>query len=77
MNPTQKVDILKKCLYCGKTMLPKLITALTEAQAEISFKAGMKEVVEWVKASGDASLYTQQGEYTDEWQAKLKEWGLC
>ena len=37
---------------------------------------GIWEVVEWVKESGDTSLYTQSGEYTDEWQAILKKWGI-
>ncbi len=52
------------------------LAAVCKAQAEISFKAGIKEVVEWIKASGDASLYNQHGDYTDDWQAKLKEWGI-
>jgi hypothetical protein len=40
-------------------------------QAVISFKAGIKEVVEW--------LYTHNGgqnEYYNEWHEKLKEWGI-
>ena len=52
---------------------------VAEAQAEISFKAGTREVVEWLKE--------RQGNWCDEcgtvivieleeWRAKLKEWGL-
>ena len=39
-------------------------------QAEISFKAGIKEVVEWV------SININTDSRRDEWQAKLKEWGI-
>jgi len=49
---------------------------IAQAQAEISFKAGIREVVEWIKGH---TLY--KGDYTfhidvDQWQAKLKEWGI-
>jgi len=40
---------------------------LLEAQAKISFKAGIKEVVDWV----DEDL-----EYSSAWQEKKKEWGI-
>ena len=49
MSPEMKVDILKDCRHRGETMLPKLIINLTEAQAEISFKAGMKQGI-WLFA---------------------------
>jgi len=39
-----------------------------EKQAEISFKAGIKEVVDFVKEGG----YLMG----DNWQAKLQEWGI-
>ena len=39
-------------------------------QAEISFKAGIKEVVEWVKA------HPRIQHSWDEWQSKLKDWGI-
>ena len=38
-------------------------------QAEISFKAGIKEVVDWVVIN----LNTDSRR--DEWQTQLKEWG--
>ena len=46
-----------------------------ELIAEISFKAGIKEVVEWIKERdcGDKSCVAIT---IDDWQAKLKEWGL-
>lgn len=54
-------------------------------QAEISFKAGIKEVVEWIREHGN-----QEASYTGDlhmtrswielsigaWEAKLKEWGV-
>ena len=39
---------------------------LLEAQAEISFKAGMKEVLEWIKEHN-----AQPDEILDTWQAQL------
>ena len=51
--------------------------ALIEAQAEISFKTGIKEVVGWVLNNsqwlpGRTAAYFQKS----EWQAKLRKWGL-
>jgi len=46
--------------------------SLCLAQAEISFKAGMQEVVEWIYVRiPNPFPYVEL-----EWQAKLKEWGL-
>ncbi len=40
-------------------------------QAEISFKAGVREVVKWIESNGhqDSVIYS-------EWQKKCKEWGI-
>jgi len=46
----------------------------TEIQAEISFKAGIKEVVEAIKTN-DPWLYAHLINGV-EMQAKLKEWGM-
>ena len=62
-------------LPCYKCGMPLSQTSQKEIY-ELGEKAGIREVVEWIKASGDTSLYSQNGEYTDEWQAKLKEWGI-
>ena len=43
--------------------------AIAKAQAEISFKAGIKEVVEF--ANHFAGI-----KHNPEWKAKKKEWGL-
>ena len=49
-------------------------------QAEISFKAGIKEVVEWVRIHSykiDTRIYTvPSGRAISDidWQAKLREW---
>jgi len=50
-----------------------------ERQAEISFKAGMREVVEWVDNNPVFMQSSTLGIKTPiatnaEWEAKLKEW---
>ncbi len=54
-------------------------------QASISFKAGVKEVVEWINEHSNAkATYTDDLHMTRRWlempiglwQAKLKEWGI-
>lgn len=51
-------------------------------QAEISFKAGVKEVAEWIKQrmehiTGEKMTpYWQMELLEHEWQSKLKEWGI-
>ena len=42
---------------------------LCQAQAEISFKAGVREVVEWARLYSDITC-------NPGWQDKLKEWGI-
>jgi hypothetical protein len=50
----------------------KLISDLLELQAEISFKAGMRDVVEWFRTElGDN--YPIGTQLLDD---KLKEWGI-
>ena len=56
------------------------------SQAEISFKEGMKEVVEWIEKNGnyaetshDSTMSSGEdifGVAPMDWQAKLKEWGI-
>lgn len=46
---------------------------IAEAQAEISFKAGIREVVEWINENGGLFCASYQ---KGKWQAKLKEWGI-
>ena len=58
------------------------VDALISEQAEISFKAGIKEVVDWVQLvppetklpEGNMPHYVIS---IEQWQAKLKEWGLA
>ena len=40
-------------------------------QAEISFKAGIREVVEWLRENGG-----EPDHILDKWETKLKEWGI-
>lgn len=47
--------------------------ALLLEQAEISFKAGIREVVEWIDNRPDC-LAGSVLLHKDEWQAKLEEW---
>jgi len=44
---------------------------LREAQAEISFKAGIKEVQEFIRQEYHIGLHLDP-----TWQSKLKEWGI-
>jgi len=46
----------------------KRLRPILEAQAEISFKAGIREVVEWTRRAMEAWFSR------DELEAKLKEW---
>jgi len=49
---------------------------LLNEQAEISYKAGIKEVVDWLGKSC-ACFKKEDGKYlVGDWQAKLKEWGV-
>ncbi len=48
---------------------PLPIHAMLKAQAEISFRAGIKEVVEWVINHYD------NGIFLDEFKAQVKVWG--
>lgn len=46
---------------------------ILQAQAEISFKAGVKEVVDWlINDSYDTTIH-----FGEDWQAQLKEWGIA
>lgn len=49
---------------------------MCERQAEISFKAGIREVVEWVNAQDYELFRTGYVNKPEVWQAKLKEWGI-
>ena len=50
------------------------LEAIAETQAEISFKAGVGEVVAWIKANNHEPI--SLGVVSKEWQRKLKEWGI-
>jgi len=49
---------------------PSLEKILLEAQAEISFKAGIREVVEWVEENDPNNSFWK----SQCWQAMKKEW---
>lgn len=47
---------------------------LIKEQAEISFRLGIKEAVGWVNKTGMWLKFSEV--LLEDWQAKLKEWGL-
>ncbi len=50
---------------------------LLEAQAEVSFKAGMKEVVEWIEENSFQPEYSERKSFNIlKWQDKLNKWGI-
>lgn len=74
--------VLLDGLGCGDINELNVTQRLIESQAEISFKAGMREVVDWLFERSTA----QETDFTpeiiaftmkfDDWQAFLKEHGL-
>lgn len=58
-----------------------LCSAVAKAQAEISFKAGIKEVVDFIEGESEIHNVHEAGclclcIYLLAWKAKLKDWGL-
>ena len=54
---------------------------ICQAQAEISFKAGIKEVVEFIGTEPFEHNYSMYGHQVDDcfackWQDQLKKWGI-
>ena len=71
---------LERMVASAELRSPKVFNASRERYvAEISFKAGMKKVVEWIE---DYEFVTEAQGYCKfmlpqkAWQAKLEEWGL-
>lgn len=73
------------CPHCGEEFgIEDKVLYERETQAEISFKAGIETVVDWLREH----MTFMRWEYLDskgiwdcpiddkEWQAKLKEWGV-
>ncbi len=54
------------------------LTKVAQAQAEISFKAGTKEVAEWVEKHQKQDIFGNifPNPYGFEWRSKLKKWGI-
>jgi len=88
MKPEEVIEFVKK--YCGDCRdcatntsnypKPKCFNdAQLKAQAEISFRAGIEEVVEWVEGHDKSNCMDCFCAYDfceEEWQAQLKEWGI-
>ena len=58
-------------LNCAGISDEKILRAI-KAQAEISFRAGIREVVEWIEKHEMYMAFHCK----EDWQAKLKEWGV-
>jgi hypothetical protein len=54
------------------------VRATLNKQAEISFKAGIKEVIEWIKTNNRNNPQPFRGVNIsrEQWQSKLKECGI-
>ncbi len=58
-----------------------IVSVIAKAQAEISFNAGIREVVNWIEivppvtelSEGNMKHYVIS---IEQWQNKLKEWGI-
>lgn len=77
MSPVEILEIVKAVdpEWQGYTVDYAIHESIAEAQAEISFKAGMKEVVGWLRENG--FLFPGHTRWdADKLQAKLKEWGV-
>jgi len=86
MNLSQIVRVLDNLIE-SPTIVKSPELALVQAQAEISFKAGIKEVVEWIIENAafpmsNLSYVERQATPLDvyiefgDWQAKLRDWGI-
>jgi len=53
-----------------KAILVAGLREIAQNQAEISFKAFMQEVVEWI------NIHREDIDAIDKWEAKLKEWQI-
>ena len=80
MKASELISIQRVQEAAGTYDNPRLPLALAvaKAQAEITWdiahKAGIREVVEWIE---NRSILANRGTaHGQEWQAKLKEWGI-
>ena len=84
MNEKDIWDIQFKVIeeFKKKRKLPttyELDKPIAQGQAEISFKAGIKEVLEWGKETCPHCIgmtYHYKRVCDTCWQSKLKEWGI-
>ena len=73
-------DFSVNSVRLGRGNTQELRMRIAQAQARISFKAGMKEVVEWVNTNFNWNPYPSFWYINDpvigSWDAKLREWGF-
>jgi hypothetical protein len=68
MTKQQIEDMARK-----EAMMPHVVA---EAQAEISFKAGMEKVIDFIESQicSEGCIMLDMNE--NQWKAKVKEWGI-
>ena len=75
MGNKSRDKFFKEIGWVNDSICEKFLDDLCEKQAEVSFKAGMKEVVEWVNKH--SKIYQGYPYYIEEeLDAKVKEWGI-
>ena len=85
-DTVMKEDGKRGCVFTDKGgyRTPWSITDHTaKAQAELSFKAGIREVVDWIQQTHQYIGFCHPDAFANWiqiemgiWQAKLKEWGI-
>lgn len=75
-----KVEELERVIACAELRNPKQYNASRERYiAEISFRAGIKKLAEWLLSDDDMPLqdeYKYPPKTVAQVKAKLKEWGI-
>ena len=71
METKKRLTTNHNCQACGQIVSSRQFHPIECCE---SFKAGIKEVVEWMQLYVIAHGRVDFG--SDEWQAQLKEWGV-
>ncbi len=74
---TKQIRKVVECYTVEDAKFPNRYIIIANTQASISFKAGQREVVEFMdKEFPYWRRHIQAGMTRDEWQAQLKRWGV-
>ena len=72
MSDKEIEDIMEKAGRDKASNIQMGAEWVAKTQAELSFKMGMREVIEWINTHiADAFPYAKE-----EWQAQLRKWGI-